>query len=109
MGRFLVLCLVVAVSVSEGYAASIRSKRQVIPREFQNINIENYLKVRRLFCWHVLFPWENAQAPRFFHEIFPCHIQNLSVSSLEHALTIETFSCRLVEGEDVDIKSQLLK
>jgi len=41
------LCLVVAICVSSGYGASLRSKRQVIPREFANINIENYLKNER--------------------------------------------------------------
>jgi hypothetical protein len=39
--------LVVAISISEGYAASLRFKRQLVPREFQNINIENYLKNER--------------------------------------------------------------
>jgi len=38
---------VVAISISEGYAASLRVKRQLVPREFQNINIENYLKNER--------------------------------------------------------------
>ncbi|ODM98995.1 Ejaculatory bulb-specific protein 3 [Orchesella cincta] len=47
MTRFALLCLVVALSISEGYAASLRFKRQLIPREFQNINIENYLKNER--------------------------------------------------------------
>lgn len=45
MNRCLLLCLVVAFCVSEGYSASLRFKRQLVPREFQNINIENYLKV----------------------------------------------------------------
>ncbi|ODM97971.1 putative odorant-binding protein A10 [Orchesella cincta] len=39
MSRFVILCLVVAISISEG--------RDVIPREFQNINIDNYLKNER--------------------------------------------------------------
>jgi hypothetical protein len=39
--------LVVAFCVSEGYSASLRFKRQLVPREFQNINIENYLKNER--------------------------------------------------------------
>jgi len=38
---------VVAFCVSEGYSASLRFKRQLVPREFQNINIENYLKNER--------------------------------------------------------------
>jgi len=47
MCRYFVLCLLVAISVEESFAASIRNRRQVIPREFQNINIENYLKNER--------------------------------------------------------------
>lgn len=47
MNRCLLLCLVVAFCVSEGYSASLRFKRQLVPREFQNINIENYLKNER--------------------------------------------------------------
>jgi len=47
MNKVFILCLVVAVSISESYAASLRVKRQLVPREFQNINIENYLKNER--------------------------------------------------------------
>jgi hypothetical protein len=36
----------VALAVSSTHSASLhRSRRQVVPKEFANINIENYLKV----------------------------------------------------------------
>jgi len=47
MFKFFVLCLLASISVSESNAGFIRNRRQVIPREFQNINIENYLKNER--------------------------------------------------------------
>ncbi|CAL8133041.1 unnamed protein product [Orchesella dallaii] len=46
MSRFVILCLVVVFAVSEGYAAS-RVRRQIIPKEFHNINMDNYLKNER--------------------------------------------------------------
>jgi len=45
MKQFLLACIVL-VSVAGSYAASLRETRETItiPREFQNINIANYLK-----------------------------------------------------------------
>lgn len=40
-----ILCVVVALTVTNSHAASLnRVRRQVVPKEFANINIENYLK-----------------------------------------------------------------
>lgn len=41
---FLIVTIVLAVTFAYAHAGSIRVARQTIPREFQNINIENYLK-----------------------------------------------------------------
>lgn len=40
----LVLTVLLSVSFSLSHARTVRVARQAIPREFQNINIENYLK-----------------------------------------------------------------
>ena len=41
----LVVAVVLAVTFTFAHAGAIRVRRQTIPREFQNVNIENYLKV----------------------------------------------------------------
>ena len=46
MKTTLVLLVLAAVAVNYSSAASLdRNKRQLVPSEFRNINIENYLKV----------------------------------------------------------------
>jgi len=41
---FLLATIVLAATIAVAHSASIRVARQAIPREFQNVNIENYLK-----------------------------------------------------------------
>jgi hypothetical protein len=47
----LVLCVVAAVAHAN--AAALRVRRQLVPREFQNINIENYLKNERAVAFQL--------------------------------------------------------
>jgi len=43
----LIVTVVLAITFAFAHAGAIRERRQAIPREFQNVNIENYLKVSR--------------------------------------------------------------
>lgn len=49
----LVLAVVLAVTFTFAHAGSIRNRRQTIPREFQNVNIENYLKNPRAVAFQL--------------------------------------------------------
>lgn len=60
---FIAIALTAYIAVAN--AASLRVARQAIPREFQNINIENYLKVR---------PFKLQGNPAFFLFINFCSV-----------------------------------
>jgi len=44
MTKFLLATVLLALYITIAHSASVRVPRQAIPREFQNLNIENYLK-----------------------------------------------------------------
>lgn len=49
MKTTLVLLVLAAVAVNYSSAASLdRARRQLVPSEFRNVNIDNYLKVRKI-------------------------------------------------------------
>jgi len=49
----LIVSVVLAITFAFAHAGSIRVARQAIPREFQNVNIENYLKNPRAVAFQL--------------------------------------------------------